>query len=707
MNNYANENALYKFEMIARDGLARIGRFRTRHGDLATPALLPVINPNNLTVSPAVMEKELAVNGYITNGYIIYNHPELRARAESRGVHSLLGTDLPVMTDSGTFQMYVYGTPGEHTLKEGAKNNKEIPQVDPDEIIKFQAAIKSDIITILDMFTVPAASHQKAEENLAETYKRAVSAVGIKGASALACTVQGGVFPELREQAARQMSELSCEVHPIGGVVPLMENYRYSEVVEAIIASKKGLRPDRPVHLFGAGHPMIFPIAVMLGCDLFDSSSYAKYAHDDRLMYPEGTRHLADIEESPCGCPVCSKYSASALKELPEDERKVQIAMHNLHVSFNELKIVRQAIHEGTLRELVERRARAHPFLLQALKTLGRHIKFLEQYEPLSRRRFFYTGPESSARPELYRYRQRFFERYVPPKAQMLILFEDKTGQKPYSAQFASELEAIRSAVSAHFIAISYFGPVPLELEDIYPLAQSVIPAELERADIERINKMMEHFSHKNQEVMGIIWDGEETLEFLKSMTPEKPGATKANDEGSKDDLRDLDILKVSATADIQFGRGAGKILTGLNGAPPENKSENDRRTISFRKSRKTGRIRNVYLNKVHIISFRARDGYITLKPGGAEMLHGNFAPPRLRVTVKPDSVEFNREGKNVFAKFVVDCDENLRPGDEVLVVDEQDKLVAIGRAVMTRAEMMAFDIGVAVRVREGIDRIN
>jgi predicted RNA-binding protein (TIGR00451 family) len=88
-------------------------------------------------------------------------------------------------------------------------------------------------------------------------------------------------------------------------------------------------------------------------------------------------------------------------------------------------------------------------------------------------------------------------------------------------------------------------------------------------------------------------------------------------------------------------------------------------------------------------------------------MLHENFAPPRLRVTVKPDSVEFNREGKNVFAKFVVDCDENLRPGDEVLVVDEQDKLVAIGRAVMTRAEMMAFDIGVAVRVREGIDRIN
>ena len=75
---------------------------------------------------------------------------------------------------------------------------------------------------------------------------------------------------------------------------------------------------------------------------------------------------------------------------------------------------------------------------------------------------------------------------------------------------------------------------------------------------------------------------------------------------------------------------------------------------------------------------------------------------PRMRVTVMDDSVEFNRQGKNVFCGFVMDADPEIRLHDEVMVVDQKDTLIAIGRAQLTREEMLDFSKGVAVKVREG-----
>ena len=99
----------------------------------------------------------------------------------------------------------------------------------------------------------------------------------------------------------------------------------------------------------------------------------------------------------------------------------------------------------------------------------------------------------------------------------------------------------------------------------------------------------------------------------------------------------------------------------------------------------------------------RANDGFFTLRPPGATRLKKGFAAPRLRVVVKDDAIPFNREGKNVFCAFVEECDPDVRPMDEIMVVDRNDNLVALGRALLTREEMFAFRTGVAVKVREGI----
>jgi len=649
------------FELKERDGLARICELTTPHGKVETPVLLPVVNPNQLTLTPAEMRDRLGVRMLITNSYIIRSTPELRERAERAGVHELLGFDGPVMTDSGTFQDHVYGD----------------VDVDHMDIVRFQAAIGSDIGTTLDVFSEPDFTREQSEEAVAETVRRAGESIAQKGNMLLAGTVQGGLHEDLRERCARQLSELDLDVHPIGGVVPLLESYRFADVVRVVLASKKGLNPARPVHLFGAGHPMVFPLAVLLGCDMFDSASYAKYAREERMMFPTGTKFLRDMHELACNCPACSRTSLEELKQMDRNDRTRVVAEHNLHVCIGEIKSVKNAIHEGSVWELVEMRARAHPALLEALGVLKAHKGYLERFEPASRRSaFFYCGPESYDRPAVMRYQKRFFERYRKPEKRILVGFQD--GPKPYSRAYAKEISEISKAVDASFLVASFFGPVPIELDEYYPIAQSVIPKELDPHVRQRIDEAMQRHAHSHGYDLALMWEGEQTLVLLRDMFGSGPGTF------------DIDTLRCRAVLDMQFGRGAGDLLR-LG-------------KVELVKSERTGKIRNVMIDGVHALSMRASDGRFSLKMEGARLLMRLLPPPRMRVKVEDEPAEFAAKGNNVFAKFVVDCDPDIRPGDDVMVVNTKDELVAVGRALMNREEMLAFRRGIAVRVKDSSD---
>ena len=343
-----------RFELKTRDGLARVARLDTPHGPMDTPTLLPVINPNDQIITAREMRKLFGAQGVITNSYIISKSESLRETGIKAGVHKILDFDGPVMTDSGTFQLYTYGR----------------VTVEPLEIIEFQKQLKPDIGTILDVFGTSDQTHAEAKANVAETLTRAKMAIEHKGSLALAGTVQGGDYPDLREHCAEQISKLPFDMHPIGGGVPFIEQYMFTDLVKIIIASKKGLDPSRPVHLFGAGHPLVFPLAVALGCDTFDSASYIKFAKDDRLIFPDGTKKLAQLENLPCICPVCNDLSLKELLALDATERVKLLAKHNLYICFNELERVKEAVREGLLWEFVEQCVHAHPHLLYALKTV-------------------------------------------------------------------------------------------------------------------------------------------------------------------------------------------------------------------------------------------------------------------------------------------------------------------------------------------------
>ena len=217
--------------------------------------------------------------------------------------------------------------------------------------------------------------------------------------------VQGSTYTDLRSKCAEVLGKMDFQVHPIGAVVPLMESYRYKELVEVVMASVTHLPDSRPRHLMGAGHPMIFALAVAMGCDLFDSAAYILYAEDDRLLMPNGTIKLENLHEMPCSCEVCTNYTPEQLRQMEKAERVQQIAKHNLLISFAEIRQIRQAIVQGNLWELVEQRCRSHPFLLEALRTLYNYSEDLEKYDPpYKKSAFFYSGPESLKRPEVYRH---------------------------------------------------------------------------------------------------------------------------------------------------------------------------------------------------------------------------------------------------------------------------------------------------------------
>jgi predicted RNA-binding protein (TIGR00451 family) len=153
----------------------------------------------------------------------------------------------------------------------------------------------------------------------------------------------------------------------------------------------------------------------------------------------------------------------------------------------------------------------------------------------------------------------------------------------------------------------------------------------------------------------------------------------------------DRDLRRIRGIADYQFGAGSGAVLF------PEG--------IEIERSKNTGRIRLIRLEGSLLASLRPNDGLFTLTIAGAERLVSKAEVGDSVVTVSDDVAEYVAQGRNVMARHVVEAGGGVRPGDEVIVLDSKRRVIAVGRALLNREEMLAFGVGVAVRTRRGRDR--
>ena len=496
------------FEIKEKDLLARIGRLKTKNGTIETPLLFPVVNPYTQLISPRKIRERFGFEALITNAYILKKH--LEKQPSSDGLHQFLDFNGAVMTDSGAYQILVYGD----------------VEVTPKEIIEYQEKIGSDIATILDIPTGWKVTKEHASETVNETLKRAGEFFELKKREDILWVgpVQGGKYLDLVTESARAMGKLPFDIHALGSPTEVMERYRFDVLTDMIMAAKTHLPMERPFHLFGAGHPFMFSLAIALGCDLFDSAAYMLYAKEDRYMTENGTSRLGELAYFPCACPNCAAATPKEISEMGPGERRVFLAEHNLSICSSELKRIKQSIKEGRLWEHVEMRAHAHPSLLQALRKLSNYREILEKHDPTVKNSgLFYFNSNSLMRPEIVRHARKLGERYSPPKAQILLLLP-QTRTKPFHKSPTSkrlllnlqkEPKGTSNKIHVCFYAAP-FGVVPLELDEVFPLSQHEITVPLDSETKEFVaGQVAKYILNTNYRTVVLFNDHENWKDFI------------------------------------------------------------------------------------------------------------------------------------------------------------------------------------------------
>lgn len=452
------------FEIRGRDVLGKIGRLTTKSGVVETPAFIPVIDPINQVISPKIMQIEFGCDIVITNSYLIKRR---HGKILDLGIHNFLDYDGVIMTDSGAYQILVYGD----------------IEVAPEEIVDYQIQIGSDIAVILDIPTGWKESRSKVEWTVKETIRRAEAALPLIVNTDILWVgpVQGGAHLDLVASSANSIASMPYQIHALGSPTEVMESYRFPLLVDMIMTAKRNLPVDRPLHLFGAGHPMMFSLAIALGSDMFDSAAYAIYAKNGRYITPLGTKRLEELRYFPCSCPVCKRYEPDELKEMLKGERVRTLTEHNLHVCMSEIDRIKQAIIEGALWDLMESRSRGHPALASAVKRLIKYQDELEKGSPsYNKHGFFFFDYGGLARPEITRHMRRLETNYSPPIGSEKLLLVASPSRKPYSKSIEHQclLDALNKGLGgvSFTIHICYysapFGVIPIELSETYPLSQ-------------------------------------------------------------------------------------------------------------------------------------------------------------------------------------------------------------------------------------------
>ena len=481
------------------------------------------------------------------------------------------------------------------------------------------------------------------------------------------------------------------EKTPEGADVYLMGNAgslkNPRDLVKAIIGVRDKTAPDSALYAPALATPANLALLVYLGIDLIDGTRMIADGLLGRYHTRDGVwsaKELAERDELFCLCPHCQK-----MREKETRQETDLLVAHNLQKLDEELLAVREAVRTQTIREYVERQVRVTPDQTAALRLLDAEHRYLERRTPVSRRSIFYANcAESLQRVEVTRFAERVLERYQAPQSDVLLLLPC-SARKPYSTSRSHRLfaEAIGSArrYLHELILTSPLALVPRELEEAYPAASYDVPVtgrwdREERAWLAGCLKAYLKRNRYSRIVAHLDGELEQTMQELGLDAVYTGGGTsgpalarlgEAVKEACRDAARlpDLRLLRYRAHADFYFGQGAGDALLAgkivVRGR--EIQDENKRPLATW-----------------------TINGNMALSMAGAKRLE-----PLGRYTVRIG--DFLPRG-SLLAPGVVDADEEIRPGDEVIITGEQ--AFGIGRAKMSGWEMVASRRGVAVEIR-------
>jgi queuine tRNA-ribosyltransferase len=341
--------------------MARAGVFHTPHGDLQTPVFAPVGTQATVkAVTPAQL-RELGASLVLSNTYHLYLRPGDKLVAELGGLHQFMQWDRPMLTDSGGFQ--VFSLAQMRKIDEDGVTFKShidgsIHRFTPEKSVAIQENLGADIIMAFDECATPL-DREYSQCAMQRTHAWAERCLQAKTRpdQALFGIVQGGIFPDLRQQSAEHIASLGFPGHAIGGLSvgeSKPDMHAMLEVVNAILPA------DKPRYLMGVGSPEDLVNGVLRGVDIFDCVLPTRLARHQAAMTRTGRINLMNavyakdprpIVET-CDCYTCQNFTRAYLRHLivaKEILAATLISIHNLHTLIQLAQDLRQAVIDGTL----------------------------------------------------------------------------------------------------------------------------------------------------------------------------------------------------------------------------------------------------------------------------------------------------------------------------------------------------------------------
>ena len=358
---------MYQFKLLKKDPAsgARLGRICTTHGEVSTPAFMPVATQGTVKSLLPGTVRDLGAEMILANTYHLYLRPGHEIINKLGGLHRFMNWAYPILTDSGGFQVYSLGALRKINddgviFKSHVDGSKHF--ISPELAVEIQESLGSDVMMCLDECTAYPASFKETEKSLALTLNWARRSKTAKKnyEQALFGIIQGGIYPDLRRRAAEEISQnIGFDGYALGG----LSVGEPKEDMLSITSLTTALLPDdKPRYLMGVGMPEDIVKCVDYGIDMFDCVIPTRCARHGLLFtnhekvvirharYRDDNSPLDDT----CDCHTCKNYSRGYLRHLymaREILAMVLNTIHNVRHFMYLMEQIRTAIGEGSYRE--------------------------------------------------------------------------------------------------------------------------------------------------------------------------------------------------------------------------------------------------------------------------------------------------------------------------------------------------------------------
>jgi queuine tRNA-ribosyltransferase len=350
------------FTLVATDGEARAGVLRTAHGEIPTPAFMPVGTKATVKALHPDEVRALGAHVILGNAYHLHFRPGEELVESFGGIHAFSGWDGPVLTDSGGFQVFsLRDTILE--LDDGGVTFRSVydgslARFTPEGVAEIQRRLGSDVAMCLDVCLPGDAPRGELERAVALTTRwaeRQVDTPRAEGQLRFGIS-QGGADPELRTRSLEEIGALAFDGYALGG---LAVGESREEMLDCVGWAAPALARDKPRYFMGIGDPVGIVEVVARGVDMFDCVLPTRTARTGSALTWSGRLNLRNARyrsdprplDENCGCPACDRFSRAYVRHLVTQDEILGLrllSLHNLWFVLDLTASARAAIERGT-----------------------------------------------------------------------------------------------------------------------------------------------------------------------------------------------------------------------------------------------------------------------------------------------------------------------------------------------------------------------